>query len=39
MFSLHLGQEDIAAAPRDTTERQAFDLMAAKYGPATTAPC
>jgi uncharacterized membrane protein YdfJ with MMPL/SSD domain len=33
MFSLHLGQEDIAATPRETTERQAFDLMAAKYGP------
>ena len=33
MLSLHLGQEDIDASPRDTTERQAFDLMAAKYGP------
>jgi uncharacterized membrane protein YdfJ with MMPL/SSD domain len=34
MFSLHLSQEDIAATPRETTERQAFDLMAAaKYGP------
>ena len=28
MFSLHLGQEDIGATPKDTTERQAFDLMA-----------
>jgi uncharacterized membrane protein YdfJ with MMPL/SSD domain len=33
MFSLHLGQEDIGATPKETTERQAFDLMAGKYGP------
>jgi uncharacterized membrane protein YdfJ with MMPL/SSD domain len=38
MFSLHLGQEDIGATPRDTTERQAFDLMAAKYGPGYNGP-
>ena len=38
MFSLHLGQEDIGAAPKDTTERQAFDLMAAKYGPGYNGP-
>jgi uncharacterized membrane protein YdfJ with MMPL/SSD domain len=38
MLSLHLGQEDIAAAPGDTTERQAFDLMAAKYGPGYNGP-
>jgi hypothetical protein len=33
MFSLHLGQEDIAATPKETTERQAFDLLAKEYGP------
>jgi uncharacterized membrane protein YdfJ with MMPL/SSD domain len=33
MLSLHLGQEDIGAAPKATTERQAFDLMATRYGP------
>ena len=38
MFSLHLGQEDIGAAPKSTTERQAFDLMAAKYGPGDNGP-
>jgi uncharacterized membrane protein YdfJ with MMPL/SSD domain len=38
MLSLHLGQEDIAASPKDTTERQAFDLMAAKYGPGYNGP-
>jgi chromosome segregation ATPase len=38
MFSLRLGQEDIGASPRDTTERQAFDLMAAKYGPGYNGP-
>ena len=39
MLSLHLGQEDIAATPKQTTERQAFDLLASRYGPATTGPC
>jgi uncharacterized membrane protein YdfJ with MMPL/SSD domain len=38
MFSLHLGQEDIGATPKSTTERQAFDLMAAKYGPGYNGP-
>jgi hypothetical protein len=28
MLSLHLDQEDIPATPKETTERQAFDLMA-----------
>ena len=27
IFSLELGQEDIGATPKDTTERQAYDLM------------
>jgi uncharacterized membrane protein YdfJ with MMPL/SSD domain len=31
-FSLELGQEDIGAAPKSTTERQAYDLMAAGFG-------
>jgi uncharacterized membrane protein YdfJ with MMPL/SSD domain len=38
MFSLRLGQEDIAASPTGTTERQAFDLLAAKYGPGYNGP-
>src|SRR5215471_5057062 len=29
LFSLHLGQEDIGVTPTNTTERQAFDLLAA----------
>src|SRR4029450_4736127 len=33
MFSLRLGQEDVGATPEATTERQAFNLMAAKYRP------
>ena len=31
-FSLNLGQEDIGATPKSTTERQAYDLMAAGFG-------
>jgi uncharacterized membrane protein YdfJ with MMPL/SSD domain len=31
-LSLNLGQEDIGAAPKSTTERQAYDLMAAGFG-------
>jgi uncharacterized membrane protein YdfJ with MMPL/SSD domain len=31
-FSLDLGQEDVGAAPKSTTERQAYDLMAAGFG-------
>jgi uncharacterized membrane protein YdfJ with MMPL/SSD domain len=31
-FSLNLGQEDVGATPKSTTERQAFDLMAAGFG-------
>ena len=38
MLSLHLGQEDIAASPKETTERQAFDLLAARYGPGYNGP-
>jgi peptidoglycan hydrolase CwlO-like protein len=38
MLSLHLGQEDIAATPKQTTERQAFDLLASRYGPGYNGP-
>ena len=31
-LSLNLGQEDIGATPKSTTERQAYDLMAAAFG-------
>jgi uncharacterized membrane protein YdfJ with MMPL/SSD domain len=32
LFSLVLGQEDIGVTPKDTTERQAYDLMAQGFG-------
>jgi septal ring factor EnvC (AmiA/AmiB activator) len=38
MLSLHLGQEDVGATPETTTERQAFDLLAARYGPGYNGP-
>jgi len=31
-LSLNLGQEDVGATPKSTTERQAYDLMAAGFG-------
>jgi uncharacterized membrane protein YdfJ with MMPL/SSD domain len=31
-LSLDLGQEDIGATPKDTTERQAYDLLASGFG-------
>jgi uncharacterized membrane protein YdfJ with MMPL/SSD domain len=31
-FSLRFGQEDLGATPTSTTERQAYDLMAAGFG-------
>ena len=31
-FSLNLGQEDIGATPKSTTERQAYDLIADGFG-------
>lgn len=37
-FSLELGQEDIAATPKDTTERQAYDLLAVGFGPGYNGP-
>jgi uncharacterized membrane protein YdfJ with MMPL/SSD domain len=38
LFSLEFGQEDIGATPSDTTERQAFDLMSAGFGPGYNGP-
>ena len=37
-FSLDLGQEDVGATPKSTTERQAYDLMAAGFGPGYNGP-
>ena len=37
-FSLDLGQEDIGATPKSTTERQAYDLMATGFGPGYNGP-
>ena len=37
-FSLELGQEDIGATPKDTTERQAYDLLSSGFGPGYTGP-
>ena len=38
LFALEFGQEDIGATPKDTQERQAYDLIAAGFGRATTGP-
>src|SRR5215469_7531283 len=38
VFSLHLGQEDIGVTPQGTTERQAFDLLSAGFGPGYNGP-
>ena len=32
VFSLELGQEDVGATPKSTTERKAYDLMASEFG-------
>jgi uncharacterized membrane protein YdfJ with MMPL/SSD domain len=37
-FSLYLGQEDIGATPKSTTERQAYDYLAQGFGPGYTSP-
>ena len=36
--SLDLGQEDIAATPKDTQERQAYDMMTRGFGPGYNGP-
>ena len=38
LASLKLGQEDIAATPKKTQERQAYDLMARGFGPGYNGP-
>jgi uncharacterized membrane protein YdfJ with MMPL/SSD domain len=38
LFWLEFGQEDIGATPTDTQERQAFDLLAAGFGPGYNGP-
>src|SRR5499427_8100954 len=38
LFSLRLGQEDIGVTPTSTTERQAFDLLSAGFGPGYNGP-
>jgi uncharacterized membrane protein YdfJ with MMPL/SSD domain len=38
LFTLHLGQEDIGVTPLSTTERQAFDLLSAGFGPGYNGP-
>lgn len=38
LFSLRLGQEDIGATPKDTEERQAYDLMSEGFGPGYNGP-
>src|SRR5215469_938089 len=38
LFALHLGQEDIGVTPKSTTERQAFDLLSAGFGPGYNGP-
>ena len=37
-FSLELGQEDVGSTPKSTTERQAYDLMSAAFGPGYNGP-
>src|SRR4029079_161384 len=37
-FSLNLGQEDVGAAPKDTQERQAYDLMGEGFAPGYNGP-
>ena len=37
-FSLNLGQEDVGATPKSTTERQAYDLMSDGFGPGYNGP-
>ncbi|MEX0990205.1 MAG: MMPL family transporter [Actinomycetota bacterium] len=38
VFSLRLGQEDIASTPKITTERQAYDMISAAFGPGYNGP-
>ncbi|HEX6131230.1 MAG TPA: MMPL family transporter [Actinomycetota bacterium] len=38
MFSMRLGQVDAGTAPTDTTQRRAYDLMTAAFGPGSNGP-
>ena len=38
MFSMRLGQIDAGTAPTDTTQRRAYDLMTAAFGPGSNGP-
>lgn len=38
MFSMKLGQEDLAVTPESTTQRQAFDVVNDAYGPGYNGP-
>ena len=38
LASLQLGQEDVGVTPLDTTERQAYDLISAGFGPGYNGP-
>jgi uncharacterized membrane protein YdfJ with MMPL/SSD domain len=38
MFSMKLGQEDLAVTPESTTQRQAFDIVNDEYGPGYNGP-
>jgi uncharacterized membrane protein YdfJ with MMPL/SSD domain len=37
-LSLDLGQEDVGATPKSTTERQAYDLISSGFGPGYNGP-
>ena len=38
LFALELGQEDVGATPKDTQERQSYDLISAGFGPGYNGP-
>jgi RND superfamily putative drug exporter len=38
LFSLNLGQKDVAALPTSTTARQAYDLLSDNFGPGVNGP-
>jgi len=38
LFSMRLGQADDGSAPRDTTQRQAYDLISKGFGPGFNGP-
>ncbi len=38
ILNMHLGQNDVGALPKDTTARQAYDLLAKGFGPGQNGP-